>query len=137
MANSYTNHGALDEYWATRQKAGIIDLSPLRKYEVTGPDAELLLQTCVTRNIRKLAVGQVVELLVQFAVHFLGEHMQENHRVDWRVGAVRVTEAADETAIQFAQIAVGPVHVFQVQRQVDLCPELGDILIRDMPTVLP
>ena len=60
LANSYTNHGALDEYWATRQKAAIIDLSPLRKYEVTGPDAELLLQTCVTRNIRKLAVGQVV-----------------------------------------------------------------------------
>ena len=60
LANSYTNHGALDEYWATRQKAGIIDLSPLRKYEVVGPDAELLLQTCVTRNIRKLAVGQVV-----------------------------------------------------------------------------
>jgi aminomethyltransferase len=27
---------------------------------VEGPDAELLLQTCVTRNIRKLAVGQVV-----------------------------------------------------------------------------
>ncbi|MDG2428223.1 MAG: DUF1989 domain-containing protein [Acidimicrobiales bacterium] len=60
LANSYTNHGAVDEYWATRQKAGIIDLSPLRKYEVTGPDAELLLQTCVTRNIRRLAVGQVV-----------------------------------------------------------------------------
>jgi len=60
LANSYTNHGALDEYWATRQKAGIIDLSPLRKYEVVGPDAELLLQTCVTRNVRKLAVGQVV-----------------------------------------------------------------------------
>ena len=60
LASSYTNHGALDEYWATRQKAGIIDLSPLRKYEVVGPDAELLLQTCVTRNVRKLAVGQVV-----------------------------------------------------------------------------
>ena len=60
LANSYTGHGAIDEYWATRQKAGIIDLSPLRKYEVLGPDAEILLQTCVTRNIRKLAIGQVV-----------------------------------------------------------------------------
>jgi len=60
LANSYTNHGALAEYWATREKAAIIDLSPLRKYEVVGPDAELLLQTCLTRNIRKLAVGQVV-----------------------------------------------------------------------------
>ena len=60
LANSYTNHGTLDEYWACREKVAVIDLSPLRKYEVVGPDAELLLQTCVTRNIRKLAVGQVV-----------------------------------------------------------------------------
>ncbi len=60
LANSYTKHGALDEYWACREGAVVIDLSPLRKYEVTGPDAELLLQTCVTRNVRRLAVGQVV-----------------------------------------------------------------------------
>ncbi|MDH3762188.1 MAG: aminomethyltransferase family protein [Gammaproteobacteria bacterium] len=60
LANSYTKHGALDEYWACREKAAVIDLSPLRKYEVTGPDAELLMQTCVTRNVRRLAVGQVV-----------------------------------------------------------------------------
>jgi aminomethyltransferase len=60
LANSYTKYGALDEYWACREGAVVIDLSPLRKYEVTGPDAELLLQTCVTRDIRRLAVGQVV-----------------------------------------------------------------------------
>jgi len=60
LANSYTQHGALDEYWACREAAAVIDLSPLRKYEVVGPDAEELMQTCVTRNIRKLADGQVV-----------------------------------------------------------------------------
>jgi aminomethyltransferase len=60
LANSYTRYGAIDEYWACREGAVVIDLSPLRKYEVLGPDAELLLQTCVTRNIRRLAVGQVV-----------------------------------------------------------------------------
>jgi len=60
LANSYTQHGALDEYWACREGAAVIDLSPLRKYEVTGPDAELLLQTCVTRDVRRLATGQVV-----------------------------------------------------------------------------
>lgn len=37
-----------------------MDLSPLRKFEVTGPDAEILLQRTVTRDMRKLAVGQVV-----------------------------------------------------------------------------
>ena len=36
-----------------------IDLSPLRKFEVLGPDAETLLQRTLTRNVRKLAVGQV------------------------------------------------------------------------------
>ena len=59
LANSYTNHGAINEYWACREQAVAIDLSPLRKYEVTGPDAEELLQTCLTRNVRKLADGQV------------------------------------------------------------------------------
>src|SRR4051812_49951374 len=37
-----------------------MDLSPLRKWEILGPDAELLMQRTVTRNIRRLAVGQVV-----------------------------------------------------------------------------
>jgi len=60
LANSYTKYGAIDEYWACREGAVVIDLSPLRKYEVLGPDAELLMQTCVTRDIRRLAVGQVV-----------------------------------------------------------------------------
>jgi aminomethyltransferase len=60
LANSYTRHGVIDEYWGCREKAAVIDLSPLRKYEITGPDAELLLQTCVTRDIRRLTPGQVV-----------------------------------------------------------------------------
>jgi aminomethyltransferase len=38
----------------------VLDLSPLRKFEVTGPDAEALLQYCCTRDIRKLSTGQVV-----------------------------------------------------------------------------
>jgi len=37
-----------------------MDLSPLRKWEVLGPDAELLMQQAVTRDIRRLAVGKVV-----------------------------------------------------------------------------
>ena len=60
LADSYTNHGVTDEYWACRQAVAVIDLSPLRKFEVTGPDAELLLQSCLTRNIRRLSDGQVV-----------------------------------------------------------------------------
>lgn len=60
LANSFTGEGPIAEYWACREKAAVMDLSPLRKYEVTGPDAEELMQLCVTRNMKKLAVGQVV-----------------------------------------------------------------------------
>ncbi|MGB1612717.1 MAG: DUF1989 domain-containing protein [Arenicellales bacterium] len=57
---AFNNLGAIDEYWACREKAVVMDLSPLRKFEVLGPDAETLLQATLTRNIRRLAVGQVV-----------------------------------------------------------------------------
>jgi glycine cleavage system T protein (aminomethyltransferase) len=60
LANQMSNHGAIAEYWAAREKAVVMDLSPLRKYEVTGPDAEELMQMCVTRNMKKLSVGGIV-----------------------------------------------------------------------------
>lgn len=60
LPTSYDNHGPQAEYWACRERAAVMDLSPLRKFEVLGPDAEALLQACVTRNIRKLSHGQVV-----------------------------------------------------------------------------
>ncbi len=60
LPGTFTNYGAIAEYWAVREKAAVMDLSPLRKYEVTGPDAEELMQLCVTRDMKKLSVGQVV-----------------------------------------------------------------------------
>ena len=60
LAQDFPAHGAIGEYWACRERAAVMDLSPLRKYEVLGPDAEALLQRCVTRDVRRLAVGQVV-----------------------------------------------------------------------------
>jgi aminomethyltransferase len=55
----FNNAGAIDEYWACREKAVVMDLSPLRKFEVLGPDAETLMQTVLTRNVRRMAIGQV------------------------------------------------------------------------------
>ncbi len=60
LANRFNNDGPIDEYWACRERAVVMDLSPLRKFEVTGPDAQALLQYCMTRNIAKLSTGQVV-----------------------------------------------------------------------------
>ena len=60
LPTRFSNDGPIAEYWACRERAAIMDLSPLRKFEVTGPDAEALLQYTLTRNVRKLATGQVV-----------------------------------------------------------------------------
>ena len=60
LPSGFDDQGSLDEYWACRESAVVMDLSPLRKFEVLGPDAEALMQATVTRDIRRLAVGQVV-----------------------------------------------------------------------------
>jgi aminomethyltransferase len=59
LAGSFSNEGAVAEYWACREKAALMDLSPLRKWEVLGPDAETLIQRAITRDARRLSVGQV------------------------------------------------------------------------------
>lgn len=50
------------EYHALRQAAGLIDVSPLLKYEVRGPDAGALLAQVTVRDVRKLRVGRVTYL---------------------------------------------------------------------------
>lgn len=60
LASSFARTGAVEEYWACRQKAVIMDLSPLRKFEITGPDAEALCQYIFTRDVRKMSEGGVV-----------------------------------------------------------------------------
>ncbi|MEY2535624.1 MAG: hypothetical protein QOF29_3534 [bacterium] len=60
LPTCFTNEGAIAEYWACREAAVVMDLSPLRKWEVLGPDAEALVQTAITRDVRRLAAGQVV-----------------------------------------------------------------------------
>ena len=47
------------EYWAIRNSAALIDVTPLVKYIVKGKDAAALLHRVTTRNIHKLSVGQV------------------------------------------------------------------------------
>jgi len=56
----YDGHGSVAEYHACRERVVVMDLSALRKFEIIGPDAEALMQYTLTRDIKKLAVGQVV-----------------------------------------------------------------------------
>jgi aminomethyltransferase len=47
------------EYNAIRNASALIDVSPLFKYLLTGPDAARLVDRIITRDARKMAVGQV------------------------------------------------------------------------------
>jgi aminomethyltransferase len=48
------------EYNAIRNAAALIDISPLFKYRITGPDATRLVDRIVTRDMRKVSAGQVI-----------------------------------------------------------------------------
>jgi aminomethyltransferase len=48
------------EYNAIRNAAALIDISPLYKYLVTGKDATKLVNRVITRDVRKVSVGQVI-----------------------------------------------------------------------------
>ena len=49
-----------NEYFAIRTKAALLDISPLYKYIVKGPDAQSYIHQLVTRNINICKVGQVM-----------------------------------------------------------------------------
>jgi aminomethyltransferase len=48
------------EYNAIRNAAALIDVSPLFKYSIVGRDATRLVDRIVTRDMRKISVGQVI-----------------------------------------------------------------------------
>ena len=49
-----------NEYFAIRTKAALLDITPLCKYIIKGPDAQAYLNRLVTRNINICKVGQVM-----------------------------------------------------------------------------
>lgn len=48
------------EYYAVRSGAALFDISPLRKYEITGADAAALVDRIVTRNVADCPEGRVL-----------------------------------------------------------------------------
>ena len=48
------------EYNAIRNSAALIDISPLFKYHVSGPDATRLVNRVIARDINKVAIDQVI-----------------------------------------------------------------------------
>jgi aminomethyltransferase len=56
--SAYESHHE-HEYNAIRNAAALIDVSPLFKYMISGPDAARLVDRLITRDVSKMAVGQV------------------------------------------------------------------------------
>ncbi|MBQ62333.1 MAG: glycine cleavage system protein T [Gammaproteobacteria bacterium] len=51
------------EYFAIRSSCSVMDLTPMEKYRITGPDAFKFLSHLVVRDISKLQVGRVTYVL--------------------------------------------------------------------------
>ena len=47
------------EYFAVRSTTGVFDLSPMNKYQISGPDAEAYLNRLVTRDVAKIGINRV------------------------------------------------------------------------------
>jgi len=58
-ASVYETHHE-HEYNAIRNAAALIDVSPLFKYRISGPDAAKFINRVITRDISKVAVGQAI-----------------------------------------------------------------------------
>ncbi len=58
VPQTFAHQGDQAEYWALRQRAALMDLSALRKFEIQGRDAFALLQYAFSRNLEKVAAGQ-------------------------------------------------------------------------------
>ena len=58
-ATNYELHHE-NEYFAIRTKAALLDITPLKKYIIEGPDSQRFLNRLVTRNISICKVGQVM-----------------------------------------------------------------------------
>ena len=116
----------VDEYWAARRGAGLIDLSALGKIQVTGRDRARFLNGLCTNDVKGLAAGEGCEAFftnvqgkILFCTRIFAE--AESLWVDTVPGVVNAlmvhldryhvmekVEFADRTA-EFAQIAlIGP-----------------------------
>lgn len=58
VPQSFAHQGIQNEYWALRERAVLLDLSALRKFEIGGHDALNLLQVAFSRDVARLQIGQ-------------------------------------------------------------------------------
>ena len=103
------------EYNAIRNAAALIDVSPLYKYLITGHDAAKFVDRLITRDVAKMAVGQV------FYTPWCDEHGKviDDGTVS-RLGEQRFRwTAADPSLRWFTQNATGmDVHIEDISEEI-------------------
>jgi len=84
------------EYFAVRSSCSVMDMSPMEKYRITGPDAYRFLDRLLTRDLSKLKPGRVTyvvwcndegKLIDDGTLFQLGESdyrlCSQHHQLDW------------------------------------------------------
>lgn len=60
IPTSFGSGDSVKEYWTTREAATIQDLSQISKTEITGRDAERMMDFALPRDVTRLAVGRLI-----------------------------------------------------------------------------
>lgn len=84
------------EYYAIRSGCSVMDLTPMEKYRISGPDAGDFLNRLVTRDVSQLAVGRITyvvwcddegKVIDDGTIFRLGEReyrlCAQHHQLDW------------------------------------------------------
>ena len=120
------------EYHAIRNTAGLIDISPLFKYEVSGKDALKLVNRVITRDVAKCAVGQAVygclcdgagKVIQDGTVFRLDQDHFRFHLADpalrWlKLNATAMSVAIDEVSEQVAALALQGPNALEILREI-------------------
>ncbi|HEX6438624.1 MAG TPA: aminomethyltransferase family protein, partial [Candidatus Binatia bacterium] len=120
------------EYHAIRNTAGLIDISPLFKYEVRGKDALKLVNRVITRDVAKCAIGQAVygclcdgegKVIQDGTVFRLGEDQFRFHLAEpalrWlKLNAGGMSVSIDEVSEQIAALALQGPNALKILTQI-------------------
>jgi len=105
--SSYESTRVLDEYWACREGVTIQDMSSLRKFDIQGPDAEVLLQMAMTRDISRLSPNRAVYALL---LSDSGSVIDDGTLFRMGPGLFRWCCGSDNSALQLNHIAAKHGH---------------------------
>lgn len=93
---------ALEEYATCREAVTLQDMSALRKFDVVGPDAERLLDLCLSRDVRRLAVHRGTYVL---ACDQAGSVIDDGTLFRLAPDLFRWCPSSEQSALHFQQVA--------------------------------